>query len=102
MRLFLAVTLSASLVAACADAPEPTVATKPFTGHVPRIPGNYEAAARLPQPPPPTTTSSSNDSSNTDYGQSADPAYCAGFNPPRYKKACEKKAEKINERAGYN
>ncbi|MGN8118255.1 hypothetical protein [Labrys sp. 22185] len=84
MRSFLSSALLATLVAGCA-APQSTVIVKPFTGHVPRIPGNYEAAARLPEPPrPEPAPPSSSSSSFNQTGNSVDENYCAGVVTPTH------------------
>ncbi|WP_448954419.1 hypothetical protein [Labrys neptuniae] len=87
MRAFLSVVGLVLLVAACA-APQPAVVIKPFTGHVPRIPGNYTAAARLPQAEPQpaqsASTSNSSQTSNLDQMQNDDRQYCANMVTPTH------------------
>ncbi|MGJ4858863.1 hypothetical protein [Labrys sp. La1] len=50
MRALLSVALLANLAAACTYGPASIETVKPFTGNVPRIPGNYATEARLPKP----------------------------------------------------
>jgi hypothetical protein len=124
MRFSFAVILLAGILSACADKPVSTVVVKPFTGHVPRIPGNYQgtAASDSPYAPPAPTAaneyiplrpsyyysgmpqatypSSWNGRGPTDFGQEADASYCRQINPPRYQKACERKADEINRNSG--
>ncbi len=50
MRAHFLVIMLAGFAAGCSHAPVPKVAIKPFTGHVPRIPGNYAAEAYLQKP----------------------------------------------------
>jgi hypothetical protein len=80
---------------ACADRPSSTVVIKPFTGNVPRIPGNYEAEARLPRPEPRLSEPSSSTSSDPyGYGQSDTSSECDDVSPRKARRKCERRAER--------
>ncbi|OCC03841.1 hypothetical protein BA190_16460 [Labrys sp. WJW] len=50
MRVLLSVALLANLAAGCSYGTASTETIRPFTGNVPRIPGNYAAEAKLQKP----------------------------------------------------
>lgn len=50
MRALFSLILLAGLATGCGHGPDPAATVKPFTGHVPRIPGNYAAEAYLRKP----------------------------------------------------
>ncbi len=94
MRSFLSVAVLLVLVSGCAE-PRSTVVIKPFTGTVPRIPGNYGGAPQRPSPgkydAPPRAAdpvqpqpSSSSSTSFFDRMEEEDRGYCSSMVTPTH------------------
>ncbi|MBP0582430.1 hypothetical protein J8I29_24095 [Labrys sp. LIt4] len=83
MRSFLSSALLVVLVAGCAEH-RPEVVSKPYIPHVPRIPGNYEAAARLPVPPRPEPQQPSSSGNFLEEMDRSDRVYCSTMVTPTH------------------